>query len=469
VLSVSQAFSAQAQSTVGDGEAIATMVFNALVKIQAQRPEWIQERYRSIALGNQREKIVQFLQANIDQQTSGQSITAEAQTQGIRQCLAKMLEPAFFQTPTYQRLMAAVLAKVSSPLSQAEATQGNPPVAPAITAIENRRESPPPLTLANVAILLLDAENLDLPATAEQWLAETCHHPIRLKFAFGDWKRLGSRDQDLHGRGYHLIHVPSGKNHADSKMTVIGSSILVHLPSIKEAIVCSNDNDLQDLRNTLHFQGLRVSWLQRHEQSLTLTHCHTQQTELFQLPPPPQFPRQEEGVDFVKDYLKAQPDQQTYFTSLTLEFSNTFNIPMTAFVKTYQLGKTPKDFLQKSPDFKVFHQPGDPRLYVALVIQADNQLTEPLTEFNLKKLKAVTVGITKRLLQEQKVELISVSSLASTFHRQHGQAMTAVLKQLSQSQKIPSFLQTCQGIKAEKRDSQWVVSLETSSQNLETD
>jgi hypothetical protein len=244
-----------------------------------------------------------------------------------------MLEPVFFQTPTYQRLMAAILAKA---LPQAEATQGNQSVAPAVTAIENRRKSPPPLTLANVAILLLDAENLDLPATAEQWLAETCHHPIRLKFAFGDWKRLGSRDQDLHGRGYHLIHVPSGKNHADSKMTVIGSSILVHLPSIKEAIVCSNDNDLQDLRNTLHFQGLRVSWLQRHEQSLTLTHCHTQQTELFQLPPR-KVPSQAEGIAFLKAYLATYAEQPVTLSHISAEFLKKLGVPMSTFVKYHGL------------------------------------------------------------------------------------------------------------------------------------
>jgi hypothetical protein len=74
-------------------------------------------------------------------------------------------------------------------------------------------------------ILLLDAENMDLPEEAEGWLNDHCRYPITLRFAFANWKKLGDLDKWLHQRGYHLFHVPDGKNNADSKMIVVGASI----------------------------------------------------------------------------------------------------------------------------------------------------------------------------------------------------------------------------------------------------
>jgi hypothetical protein len=455
---VTHSFSASSHENASDNVAISTAVFHALVKIQAQRPEWIKERHRAVPLVNQREKVIQFLQEHIEQQAE-----PDAQAKGITQFLKKILEPAVFQTQFYSRLMASVLAK-AQPTPEQSAHQTTPQHVSQTITSANGHPGLQPLNLVNVAILLLDAENIDLPEAAENWLAQLCQHPISLKFAFGDWKTLGKRDQVLHHRGYHLIHVPSGKNHADSKMTVIGSSILVHLPSIKEAVVCSNDSDLQDLRNTLHFQGLTVRWLQRQEQQLTLTHCQTKAVALFQLPAPPQVPNKVEGINFLKEYLQSQTDCQTLFTQLTLEFSKNFGVPMTSFVKNYRLGKTPKAFLKQSSDFNVFNKEGDSHLYVSLSSAQSGNSQSPLDKqsqaFTIKKIKVVSVGITKRLLKEKNTDMVPVATVASAFYQQYGQAMTAVLGQLGQSKKISTFLASCNGIKTRKIGQQWLVMLD---------
>lgn len=52
-----------------------------------------------------------------------------------------------------------------------------------------------------IAILLLDAENLQLDVQTEKFLSGICHYPIQIKIAFANWRSLGKLDVDFHSRG----------------------------------------------------------------------------------------------------------------------------------------------------------------------------------------------------------------------------------------------------------------------------
>ncbi|MEG5140874.1 MULTISPECIES: NYN domain-containing protein, partial [unclassified Microcoleus] len=70
-----------------------------------------------------------------------------------------------------------------------------------------------------IAILLLDAENLKFDINAEKFLASLCSYPLQVKIAFANWKNpsTGKLDTELYDRGYELIHAPGGANTADRK------------------------------------------------------------------------------------------------------------------------------------------------------------------------------------------------------------------------------------------------------------
>jgi hypothetical protein len=79
-------------------------------------------------------------------------------------------------------------------------------------------------TQAGVAVLLLDAENLQINSETEKFLNSVCQYPIQVKVAFANWCRKGKLDAELHTRNYDLIHVPSGRWKDDNVWLVDSST-----------------------------------------------------------------------------------------------------------------------------------------------------------------------------------------------------------------------------------------------------
>jgi hypothetical protein len=443
-------------------EAIAAKLSDALIQIQATHPDWIQARFRERSLAKKRPKLVQkftqLLQDSADiSTTTGQVI----------HFLTQLLEPDVNETQFYPQVRHLITTELSTsiiPLHESSA----------LWQPDLRQDSHQPEHHAQaIAILLLDAENIVLSRDAESWLEQHCEYPLSLKFAFGNWKNLGKRDEELHQRGYQLLHVPQGKNHADDKMTIIGSSILVHLPTIKQAIVCSNDNDLENLRHTLRFQGLDVSLLQKHQQILQLTNCKTKQSitrtltsSTQALPSPTQMPSVQQGTEYCQHYLANSGVTKLSISELSSAFSKFHGLPISAFVKHHKLAKTSKAFFQQSTQFKVTAVKGNSQWYVsncarpsstsASKTETDHSLQK---EFTVPALRRVCVGIAKALIQQQAGNEAPIGALAITFRQQHGQPIKTVLKQLELGQSLPKFLQTCDGLKLRQEKNAWLITL----------
>jgi hypothetical protein len=440
-------------------EVIASNICNALIQIQTTHPDWIQTKIRHISLSDKRARIIRKLMMVLDS-------SLDTHEQGIQVTLfiGKLLDPVFLGTQSYQRLNQfirqqilahAPLTEPSSPSSTASVPEniGNASV----------KES---FRSKSIAVLLLDAENIDLVKAAESWLASFCKHPISLKFAFGNWKKLGDRDKDLHQRGYHLIHVPEGKNHADSKMMIIGSSIFVHFPNIKEAIVCSNDSDLENLQSSLHFQGLDVHLLERHQQELKLTTFETGTTAIFKLSHSKRMPSKKIGTQFCQEYLKRSSEGHILLSQLSSEFSKEFGFSINTFVKHYGLGRSAKVFFQTSSSFSVSIGQNKTQTYVALASRHRKD-GDPLHDFpgqspgsfTVKGLQIVSLGIVKRLIRDNSDQAISVGIFASTFRQQHDRPIKSVLKELGLNSSVPTFLQTCDSVQLEKVEKGWMITL----------
>ncbi|MGD1862650.1 MAG: NYN domain-containing protein [Leptolyngbyaceae cyanobacterium] len=439
-------------------EAIASKICELLIKLQTAHPEWIQERFRHLSLVDHKPQLVRQFSTHLQKPVDQATLIAH-----IDHLVAQLLVPAAATPHLYQQLNQYLAAKLppenSSPLQQAVG---------AVVNEDKGDRTPEKLdpSLQAISILLVDAENIDLDQTAEAWLNKQCQYPLSLKFAFGNWKKLGNRDQVLHQRGYHLIHVPSGKNLADIKMTVLGASMSVHLPAVKAAIVCSNDSDLTNLRDILNCQCLDVSLLQRHEYTLTLTDCRTQQKTAFNLPRPAQMPSVKQGIQFCQTCVKLTAETGISLSQLASSFRKTFQFPLRDFVKHHGLAKSPKAWFQTVVTFEVFVKKADSQTYIRMrspnnTTQAtnDKSSSQQTKAFTPAGLKIVSVGIVKRLLKETDSQKIGVGEIAKTFRQQHGCAMKATLKELDLPSNLPKFLQTCDGLVLQQSHNHWLVTL----------
>ncbi|MEM6518110.1 MAG: NYN domain-containing protein [Cyanobacteria bacterium P01_D01_bin.71] len=438
-------------------EAIAVKICNLLIKIQAVHPEWIQERFRHLLLSDHRAKLVQQFSTHLQKPVDQATLIAH-----INRLIAQLLIPAATTPQLYQQLNQFLAAELTS----AEFSAPLPKTTAAGSKESDRTPKKVSSGLQAISILLLDAENIDLDQAAEAWLAKQCQYPLSLKFAFGNWKKLGNRDLILHQQGYHLIHVPSGKNLADIKMTVLGASLSVHLPAIKAAMICSNDSDLVNLRDILNCQCLDVSLLQRHEYTLTLTDCRTQRKTTFSLPQPAQMPSVEKGIQFCQTCVRPTAETGMLLSQLASSFAKTFQFPLRVFVKHHGLAKSPKALFQTLATFEVFVKKSDSQTYIRTGSSSgDVKVTNAQTgrrqakAFTPARLRIVAVGITKRLLKETDSQTVVVGAIAAAFRQQQGCAMKATLKELDLPLNLPKFLQICDGLTLRRSHNQWLVAL----------
>ncbi|WP_211178418.1 MULTISPECIES: NYN domain-containing protein [Brasilonema] len=123
----------------------------------------------------------------------------------------------------------------------------------------------------DIAVLLLDAENLQLTADMEAFLQSRCSYQITCKIAFANWRVLGNTDQLLHERGYDLIQVPGAKDAADGKMIAFGCQLREFYRKAKAVFVCSSDAVMLSLCNCLLQQGLEVYRVVRHDNQVKVS------------------------------------------------------------------------------------------------------------------------------------------------------------------------------------------------------
>ncbi|MFN6569377.1 NYN domain-containing protein [Dendronalium sp. ChiSLP03b] len=231
---------------------IGSYVCQAMIAIQEQQPELLLEKYRNVQWlnsSNQSNLTAKFIE--ILSQTSDK----DALLQKLHKYLKALLIPEAFTS--------LILVELIEKLRQINTikTELN-----SLATIADVKLSEPDRSAANsfavpktgIAVLLLDAENLQLNNDTEKFLKEVCNYPIQVKIAFANWCSMGKRDIELHGRGYDLIHVPTGRDNADGKMIALGSSIHERYANAKEVLVCSSDKVMTNLCNHLQQNGLIV-------------------------------------------------------------------------------------------------------------------------------------------------------------------------------------------------------------------
>lgn len=435
-------------STPGLCDRIAYAIAAVVIRVQQTSPEALQARFQTVNLAAKQSQLVAKFSSMLN--LCQDFAALKKVTNGI---LQQLLLPQFFETSEY----GALLQRIGALASHSQQFFSNGP--------DQRTLLNQPATgeADAIAVLLLDAENIHLPEAAEDWIAQFCHYPLQTKIAVGNWRNLGSRDQTLHQQGYQMIHVPSGKNGADLKMTAVGASLLLFAPKVKEVVVCSSDGDLDHLKQTLSTQGLKVYQVRQQNSSLVLTNGRPQALSTFPLMKPAAVPSLSAGLEFLKTYLTGVSDAPVLLGVVGAAFRQHFNIPLHQFIVHHGFNQKPKVFLESQPEFLVALTEANQQPCVSLKpptlpLQPPLESNQEKVNLTPGKLRNISKGILKRLTQEQAADKIAIEYIASQFFQQYGRPLSEVLRQHGMGKSLPKFFESIHGVALEKREGRWLVS-----------
>ena len=247
---------------------------DGIVSISRHHPEWLSEKFRDgrCIKPNFQVKLTAWLVAKLSRVSDRASLTRQ-----VMKIWTYFTVPSFFLTSEFASIMTDIGRVIYSrqSITQEGITQEN------IGYFQSgAREK-----TGAIAVLLLDAENTNIPPNAEKILADFCTYPLQVKIAFANWRSpgLGNKDAELHARGYQLLHAPEAKNGADAHMIAMGASIHRYYPHTKEVFVCSADALLIHLCNSLQNQGFKVYRVRRNKDTIEIENRYNGEVRFFSI------------------------------------------------------------------------------------------------------------------------------------------------------------------------------------------
>lgn len=336
-------------------ERISLFVYQAILEIQQQQPELLKEKYRNIPWHDTRHRSTfrVKLEAGISN-TQDQELLI----QRVQKFIQILLVSNYFELPQFSHLvnqLRFLTQKLvdSNQVVRENTTQANEPSSSPIAEKLNQSSK-------GIAILLLDAENLQINIETEKILEEICTYPIQIKIAFANWRNMGKHDVEFHNRGYELIHVPAAKDSADVKMATVGSSIFVHYPTAKEVLVCSSDGVLTHLCTTLQTHGLNVYQVRQKGNAINILNTQTHQTQTHYLEPIRGIPSLEDFIIQLKKLIQSEQKrtntQWIRLSKISHLFQEEYKSSISQVVYHHLPGKRARDVFIDNPAIFSVHQ-----------------------------------------------------------------------------------------------------------------
>ena len=216
-----------------------------------------------------------------------------------------------------------------------------------------------------IAVLLIDAENIQVTPETEQFLTENFSNSIKMKIAFANWQGMGTQDVEYHNRGYDLIHVPRGKENSDEKMIAFGSTIDEYYPKVKEVLVCSSNNVMAQLCDRLQQKGLTVYQVSQESSNLTILNGKTNETQNHTI-----LPSIEKLLSQIKEIIEEQvvqtSNQWIKLSIICKLFKEKYNFGVNKVVSHHLPGKNIKHIFVNKPEFVIHQIPEHPEIYITL-------------------------------------------------------------------------------------------------------
>ncbi len=457
---------------------ISTFAYQAVLNIQQQQPELLNEKYRKVKWQDAKN---QTLFLNKLKKEIGTAEDRKTLILKLRKFLQIILTNDFFQTNEFKLLIGEVRQLIQPTLLLDIPAARQEPKQPELTTSPVPNIAYP--AQSSIAILLLDAENLQLDVETEKFLAGICTYPIQIKVAFANWRSMGKQDLEFHGRGYELIHVPPGKDSADFKMATVGSSIFVHYPNAREVLVCSSDNGLTHLCNTLQTHGLTVYRVRKQGDKIIAFNIKTAQTQSYSLKPVPEIPSIAELISQLADLIKTEQERTGLhwikISRIVSLFHSKYNLVLSQVIATHLPGKKSKDIFLDRPDFFVVHQPSNESpVYVSLfdfkssdkieskiTLQPNDSTSkvgiQTLSDINsAENLEKALFTLLDELTNKSAGNPIYLEVIGTEFHKQYGQSINTVIKDnLKLNGSLLKVLQSFPSFKLHKKKGKWQVAI----------
>ncbi|OUL35532.1 hypothetical protein BV372_10810 [Nostoc sp. T09] len=447
---------------------IASHVFQAIICIQEQQPELLNEKFKHI----------QWRSNNIESKFAAilsQTTDWNALIQKLNGHLKNWLTPESFNSPILIELLHKV-HQLNPYKNDLDSTDIVKDVTSAETVLPNGHVVS--LQQTGIAILLLDAENLTINQEAEQFLTKVSHFPLQVKIAFANWRSIGKTiDVELHNRAYDLIHVPAGRDHADGKMIAFGSSIHERYPNAKEVFVCSSDTVMTNLCNHMQQNGLIVYRVSKQGETVKVFNSFTGKTITSFPNLPAKISSIEKFIQELKILIKIEQINSKSFwiklSNLSQIFKNKYQVTISQVVSHYLPGKKARDiFINYPADFVIHQIDATSELYVTLLevnqsqpadsnneAQASINTESSLPNINTTAdLKQALINIIKSLTNESSESYINAEILASEFTKKYSKSITQQMKSLHISGNFIKFLQSSGCFTLKQTDKGWKVS-----------
>ncbi|NET60681.1 MAG: NYN domain-containing protein [Symploca sp. SIO2E6] len=479
---------------------ICLYIYQTILEIQEQHPELLKEKYRNVLLQTPRHQatLLGKLQEGLNQAANQPTLL-----RNVQKFLQILLTPNYFQSPSFGNLMAKIRASTQYLVADdnsATSSQGrekaegkrqklftdnngsNGDVKPPLPILPEEVQEIDPAFKKDegIAILLLDAENLQLDPDTENFLVGVCRYPLQIKIAFANWRTMGKQDAELHRRGYELIHVPAGKDSADVKMATVGSSIFVHYPTAREVFVCSSDKVLTHLCNTLQTHGLTVYSVCKQGPKIRVLNRQNSHSQTHSLLPQVEIPSLDKFISQLQEIITAEQNNHHHnwvrLSKLSQLYKNKYNIAITQVVAGHLLGKRARDLFLKYPAQFVIHQPPEQsEIYITVFPQlpsaeaAANPSTQPTAittqdtaSFTINSradLEQSIVKIVKSLTAQSPESYIDLSRIATEFNMRYDQNIKETITRLQLKVKFVKLLHSCSALQVKQEGKVYKVAI----------
>lgn len=433
---------------------LSASIADKIVSIVQQHPELVTVKYHNINWSHP--KYQSALITEINKKISN-IVDYRIFLPKIKEFLEILLVPLFFTSPAFQELESFIIELSRYLILNKQNNFSN------VQVLKNEQKT---FISSGIAILLLDAENLRLNTTAEQFLTTVCTYPLQVKIAFANWCSMGKRDVELHQRGYELIHVPVGRDNADGKMIALGSSVHQRYANVQEVIVCSSDQVMTNLCNHLQQYGLIIYQVYKQEEVLKI--FNSSNGKEIAIPNSLDIPPVNKFIQQIKQLIKIEQDnQQIYwvkFSTISQAFKNKYNLSIKEVINQHFPDKKAKDvFLAYANDFVVHQVDSKSELYITVFSQypvLEKSLDNHISTINSSAdLEQALKAILQELTPKSPKSFIDIGTLGSAFSQRYHQPITEKIKALHLSGNFIKFLQSCNSFNLQQTDKRWQVAL----------
>lgn len=451
---------------------ISNSIYQTIVSIQQQHPEWINAKYRKIPWHHSK-----YQSTLTDKLTKGLSCAGSKEDLQlkVKNYLQIILTPEFINSARYNALISQIDRLIYPEINIISSDKITNSQIPDFSTNGTK------LVESGMAILLLDVENLHLNLETEKILVDICNYPIQIKVAFANWRSMGKKDEEFHQRGYQLIHVPPGKDSADLKMATVGASIFVNYPTAKEVLVCSSDRGLTHLGTTLQSHGLTVYQVRKYKNQITVLNSQTGESQVYAISVP-DIPTIDTFIIQLQELIRAESEkiglQWIKFSRISALYKETYKVNLKDVVLNHFPDQKSRQIFVNFPAYFAIHQPSEKsQTYVSIFnlfklekkilnppindrIEVSENITDIADITSQEVMEKVLVKIVTNLTDGSPDSYVPISNLGSEFNRLYGRPITKTIKRFQPSKKFPKYLELCSSLKLhQSEEGRWFVSL----------